>query len=128
MPLTKSPRPTLIFHPHAYLFVTDALSEAQTVLGRDQKREAGGHVSARELLDGVKSLAQRRFGMMAGSVFRHWGISCTADFGRIVFEMIDRGEMNKTDNDQFDDFVNVYSFDEVFSVNYPIDISKAFKS
>ena len=128
MPLAKSPRPQLSFHPHAYLFVTDALSEAQTVCGRDQHTESGGHVSAHELLTGVKSLGQRRFGMMASVVFRHWGIRATDDIGRIVFEMIDRGEMKKTENDQFNDFVNVYSFDEAFGQQYSIDISKAFTS
>jgi uncharacterized repeat protein (TIGR04138 family) len=128
MPLTKSPRPKLNFHPHAYLFITDALSEAQTAFGRDHKSATGGHVSARELLDGVRSLGLRRFGMMAGTVFRFWGISATADIGRIVFEMIDLGEMKKTENDQFDDFVEVFSFNEVFDEKYVVDISKAFKS
>lgn len=128
MPVTKSPRPELNFHPHAYPFITEALTEAQMVLGRDRSPEAGGHVSARELLNGVRSLGQRRFGMMAPTVFRFWGISSTADFGRIVFEMIEMGEMKKTDNDQFDDFIEVYSFGDAFGTEYAIDISKAFSS
>ena len=128
MHVTKSPRPKLSFHPQAYLFTTDALSEAQTACGRDQKSETGGHVSARELLEGIRSLGQRRFGMMATTVFRHWGISSTADIGRIVFEMIELGDMKKTDNDQFDDFIDVYSFNEAFGANYVVDVSKAFKS
>ncbi|WP_010582569.1 Minf_1886 family protein [Schlesneria paludicola] len=127
MPLTKSPRPKLKFHPHAYLFITDALSEAQTSSGRDHQSETGGHVSARELLEGVRTLGQRRFGMMATAVFQHWGISTTGDVGRIVFELIELGEMKKTDNDQFGDFVNVYSFDDAFNSDYAIDVSKAFK-
>jgi uncharacterized repeat protein (TIGR04138 family) len=61
-------------------------------------------------------------------VFRFWGISATADIGRIVYEMIDLGEMKKTENDQFDDFVEVFSFNEVFDEKYVVDISKAFKS
>ncbi len=128
MPVTKSPRPELKFHPHAYLFITDALADAQTAFGRDQQSATGGHVSARELLGGVRSLGQRRFGMMATAVFRHWGISSTGDIGRIVFELIDLGEMKKTDNDQFSDFVDIFSFDDAFDTEYVIDVSKAFQN
>lgn len=127
MPVTQSPRPELNFHRQAYLFTTDALSEAQTVYNRDQANEVGGHVTARELLEGFRALAQKRFGMMASTVFRHWGVSSTADVGRIVFEMIDRGDMKKTDNDHFEDFVDVFAFQDVFDQQYVIDISKAFK-
>ena len=128
MPATKSPRPKLKYQSHAYIFVRDALSEAQTTVGRNRPNEHGGHISARELLDGVRVLGQRRFGMMAKTVFRCWGILSTADIGGIVFEMIDRGEMKKTENDQFSDFVDVFSFDDAFGVEYAIDVSKAFKN
>jgi uncharacterized repeat protein (TIGR04138 family) len=128
MPLTKSQRPKLKFHHHAYLFVRDALSEAQEKYGRDQQNEKAGHISPRELLDGVRSLGQRRYGMMATTVFRFWGVSSTADIGRIVFEMIELGDMKKTDNDQFDDFVDVFSFEEAFSNEYAVDVSKAFQA
>ncbi len=128
MPVTKSPRPKLKFHPHAYLFVSDALSEAQVAIGRDKKSETGGHISALELLGGVRALGQKRFGMMAPSVFRCWGISSTADIGRMVFELIELGEMKKTENDQFSDFVEVFSFEDAFGTEYAIDVSKAFKS
>lgn len=66
--------------------------------------------------------------MMAKTVFRCWGIVSTADIGEIVFEMIERGKMKKTENDQFSDFVEVFAFDESFDADYVIDVSKAFKS
>ena len=128
MPLTKSPRAKLKYHLQAYCFVTDALTEAQATIGREHESETGGHISARELLDGVRLLGQRRFGMMAKTVFRCWGVLATADIGEIVFEMIERGEMKKTENDQFSDFVEVFSFDDAFDADYVIDVSKAFKS
>lgn len=129
MTLTKSPRQKLKFHHQAYLFVREALSEAQQLkFGSEQVSESRGHISARELLEGIKSLGKRRFGMMAISVFRHWGITSTADFGGVVFELIDLGQMKKTENDQFEDFVDVYVFDDVFSREYAVDVSKAFKS
>lgn len=128
MPVTKSPRPKLKFHPQAYLFVNDALSEAQKTFGRDKESETGGHISARELLEGVRLLGQKRFGMMAPTVFRCWGIVSTADIGRMVFELIELGEMKKTENDQFSDFIGIFAFEEAFGSEYVIDVSKAFKS
>lgn len=128
MPLTKSPRPKTKYHAQAYCFVTDALSEAQVVFGREHQGESGGHISPRQLLEGVRLLGQRRFGMMTKTVFRCWGIQSTADIGEIVFEMIERGSMKKTETDQFSDFVDVFSFDDSFDADYVIDVSKAFKS
>ena len=128
MPLTKSPRPKLKFHHHAYLFIRDALSEAREKSLQNQKSEKTEHISPRELLEGVRTLAQRRYGMMTTAVFRFWGLSSTADIGRIVFEMIELGEMKKTENDQFEDFVNVYSFEDAFVFEYTVDVSNAFQT
>jgi uncharacterized repeat protein (TIGR04138 family) len=128
MPATKTSRPKLKFHPQAYLFVNDALNEAQAAFGRSKQSESGGHISARELLEGVRMLGQKRFGMMAPTVLRFWGILSTADVGRMVFELIELGEMNKTENDQFSDFIGVFEFDSAFGADYVIDVSKAFKS
>ena len=127
MPATKTSRPKLKFHPQAYLFVNDALNEAQVAFGR-KNSESGGHISARELLEGVRMLGQKRFGMMAPTVLRCWGILSTADVGRMVFELIELGEMNKTENDQFSDFIGVFEFEHAFGADYVIDVSKAFKS
>lgn len=127
MPITKSPRSRLKYHPQAYLFINDALAVAQEAFGRDKTSETGGHILPRELLDGVRLLGQRRYGMMAPSVFRTWGIITTADVGEIVFEMVELGEMKKTDDDRMSDFVDVFSFDDAFNAGYAIDVSKAFK-
>ncbi len=128
MPLTKLPRTKLKYHPQAYLFINDALQVAQEAFGRDKQSESGGHILPRELLDGVRLLGQRRYGMMATSVFRCWGISSTADIGNVVFELVELGEMKKTDEDRLCDFVDVFSFDDAFNAEYLIDVSKAFKN
>jgi uncharacterized repeat protein (TIGR04138 family) len=128
MPITKLPRAKLKFHPDAYRFINDALSVAQEDYGRDKKQEKGGHILPRELLEGVRRLGQRRYGMMALAVFRNWGMTSTADVGQIVFEMIDLGEMKKTEEDRLIDFVDVFSFEEAFNTDYAIDVSKAFQS
>lgn len=124
-------RPRLRFHPNAYQFVSAALRYTQQQLGRNAARGADdedAHISGRELVYGISDLAQEKFGLLTLTVFRHWGVQCTDDFGRIVFELIERGEMKKTERDQLCDFFDVYDFEAVLDRGYRIDTSKAFQS
>ena len=115
------------YHANAYQFVFAALQHAQEKLGRDRGSPQAGHISGRELLDGIRDMGQQHFGLMAKIVFASWRVTSTEDFGRIVFELIETGRMRKTDDDQLDDFVDVYDFGEVFDINYDIDTSVAFR-
>ena len=56
-------------------------------------------------------------GGLAGLVFDQWGIRCTADFGEIVFNLVEAGLMGKTESDSREDFRDVYEFQEVFRVD-----------
>lgn len=132
----EATKPRLRYHLNAYKFVFDALRHTQESLERTVTREPedddthiddDAHISGQELLHGARELALERFGLMSRTVFRHWGINETGDFGRIVFELIERGEMRKTDRDQLSDFVDVFDFDEAFDRNYRIDSGKAFQ-
>lgn len=114
------------YHANAYQFVFAALQYAQEKLGRERSTAHSGHVSGTELLDGIREMSHRHFGLMARIVLNNWGITTTEDFGRIVFELIETGRMRKTDDDQLDDFVGVYEFDETFDADYEIDTSIAF--
>ena len=80
---------TRTYHANAYQFVFAALRHAQENLGRDRRDQSTGHVSGRELLEGVRDLARQHFGLMTISVFADWGIHATEDFGKIVFELIE---------------------------------------
>jgi uncharacterized repeat protein (TIGR04138 family) len=118
------------YHRDAFQFVFASLHDAQEILGRQPAGEGGeedAHISGPELLEGIRQLAIRQFGLLAKSVFQSWGVRSTADFGRIVFELIERGEMRKTDQDQLSDFIDIYDFDEVFNRQYRIDTKHAFK-
>lgn len=133
MTVANSSPPKRLFHPFAYEFISEALQCAQEQLGREARAnledegDESGHVSGPELLEGVKELGLQRFGMLAPTVFRQWGVNSTYDFGRIVFDLIDRGEMRKTDRDQLSDFRDVYSFHDVFIADYVVDTSIAFR-
>ena len=114
------------YHANAYRFVFAALRHSQENLGRDSTDCQRGHVSGRELLQGVRELALEHFGLMTIPVFAEWGIHSTEDFGKIVFELIECGEMRKTDDDQLADFVDVYDFQKAFIDEYEVDTSQAF--
>lgn len=122
--------PRLRYHQDAYRFVFEALQFAQEQLKRPRPRDPDdqhAHITGQELCEGIRELAIRRFGLLARTVFAHWGVRSTADFGRIVFELIDRGEMRKTDRDTLDDFVDVYDFEVALDRAYAIDTSHAFR-
>lgn len=114
------------YHPLAYKFVFSALRFTQEQLGRDRATEATGHISGPELLDGIRLLGLQHFGMLCIPVFKTWGIHSTEDFGRIVFQLIEAGEMRKTPNDQLADFLGVYDFNKAFQEEYTLDTSEAF--
>jgi len=116
------------YHPNSYQFVYQALRFTQQSLNRPvsgTERE-DAHISGPELLEGIRAFALSQFGLLTQTVFRKWGIRGTDDFGRIVFELIERGEMSKTDRDQLSDFFGVYDFEDVFDREYRVDVSKAF--
>jgi uncharacterized repeat protein (TIGR04138 family) len=116
------------YHQNAYQFVFASLRYTQEHLGRPTEAgdEADAHISGVELVEGIREFAREQFGLMARTVLHHWGIRNTEDFGRIVFELVDRGEMRKTDRDTLHDFYDVYDFDEAFGEGYPIDTSRVF--
>jgi uncharacterized repeat protein (TIGR04138 family) len=88
--------------------------------------EEDAHITGQELLEGVRQLARDQFGLMAITVLRRWGVTCTEDIGRMVFELVERGEMRKTDRDSLDDFVGVYDFRDAFDRDYKVDTRGVF--
>src|SRR5262245_52089068 len=93
----------LRYHQNGYVFLQAALRRTQQRLGRSQVHgpdDERAHISPEELLIGIRELALERFGFLSRTVFHCWGIHSTDDFGRMVFELIDLGDMRKTETDQ----------------------------
>jgi uncharacterized repeat protein (TIGR04138 family) len=115
----------------AYEFVFEALAHTQKLLGRavaDEAREEPGpshHVTGPELLDGVRDLALRNFGLMARTVFHLWGIDRTDDIGEIIFNLVDANLMSKTPDDNRKDFHNVYDLDQVLVRDFQVRLDEA---
>ena len=113
----------------AYEFIFQALHHTQQLLERapseDEEQEPRHHVSGRELLDGVRSLALREFGLMARTVFFMWGIHKTDDFGEIVFNLIEAELMSKTSEDNRADFHDQYDLTQALMDGYRIQLDEA---
>ena len=101
------------YHERGYLFVLAALEYAQG------KLTARRHLNGAELAWACRDFAQEQFGLLAPTVLRHWGITSTEDFGRIVFALIDVGLLARQASDKQEDFDRVYDFTEVFRAGYP---------
>ncbi|RPJ45363.1 MAG: hypothetical protein EHM19_05495 [Candidatus Latescibacterota bacterium] len=100
------------YREEAYYFLLEALGLTVKAL------ETPRHVNGPELLEGIRRLASSRFGLTARLVFEHWGVRTTEDFGRIVFQLVERGVLSKTDADSIADFADVYDFKTVFEDRY----------
>jgi len=96
------------YKPDSYEFLMQALHFSQDKLKRQ------GHITARELLEGIRELVIEQYGPMVKTVLKHWGIAKTGDFGNIVFNMAENKLLSKTETDSIDDFKDVYDFDVVF--------------
>ena len=102
----------------AYEFLLESLSFSQKKFKRSK------HVSGRELLEGIKVLLMEKFGPMTLTVLKHWGIEKTEDFGNIVFNLVDKRVLTKTDEDNIENFRDVYDFDKVFNKGYRQSLQK----
>ncbi len=109
------------YHINAYRFVYEALD--YTVKQLDKKR----HISGRELLEGLKNLAPEQFGGLACMVLDVWGVHKTADFGNMVFNLVEADLMSRSEDDTREDFDGVYDFREVFRIDSKPSSSKSSK-
>ena len=130
----------------AYVFILEALSFAQEALGmgqeppaeelepipggeqpaggrsrpkagRSRRRRAERHLTGQELCEAARQYALQQYGYLASTVLATWGLKSTDDFGELVFNMIDIGQMRKTRHDKREDFHDVYDFREAFALD-----------
>src|SRR5689334_9618977 len=130
MPPRKDPQPTKTidqvvreidrYPVEAFQFVQEGLTySVQRFHGTKQKKEPH-HVTGQQLCEGLREFALMRWGRLARTVLRSWGINSTYDFGKIVFALIANHMLAKTDEDQVDDFRDVFDFRIAFEADYRI--------
>ncbi len=117
--VAKDPR----YPRDAYLFLREALDHTQRMMVKTAKdasprqpakEDAPRHVSGQQLLEGIRDYALQQFGPMTASVFGEWGIKRCEDFGELVFNMVEKSLLAKTDKDSREDFKGGYDFDTAF--------------
>jgi uncharacterized repeat protein (TIGR04138 family) len=97
----------------AYQFVREALERTQKAVNTRHTDGPLRHVSGQQLLEGIREHALAQFGPMATVVLEAWGISNSADFGEIVFNMIEARLLSKTERDCRADFCGL-DFEDAF--------------
>ena len=118
----------------AYVFVQQALAFAQLQRAQARRKSQEGdeapesfatlepHLTGQELCGAILIYARELYGRLARVVLRHWGVTSTSDFGEIVFQLIDLGEMAKSPEDQREDFDNAFDFRVAFERDYQIEM------
>ena len=104
------------YAPEAYHFVFEALDYVTEDPGF--RRRNSRHITVEQLLDGIRRMALEQFGPLARCVFESWGVYTTEDFGKVVFCMVEHDLLNQSEQDQREDFIEVYNFREVFEESY----------
>jgi uncharacterized repeat protein (TIGR04138 family) len=103
------------FDREAYVFLRHALDHCHKTLLKAGKRVGGDtHVSVEQLLDGIRLYALQEYGPMAITVLNAWGVHKCADFGDIVFNMVEHRLLSTTENDTPEDFRKGYDFQDAF--------------
>jgi uncharacterized repeat protein (TIGR04138 family) len=86
------------YAPDAYAFVVEALDYTVRAVGERR------HVSAAELVDGLRRAACERYGMLAFDVLERWGLTTGSDVGEIVYQLIDAGLLSRREEDSREEF------------------------
>jgi len=103
------------YDERAFLFVLAALEFEQCRL--PERR----HITGAELSRACRDFAREQYGLLARSVLEHWGVRSTADFGAIVYALIEAGLLVRRDEDRVEDFHDVFTFSDAFDRGYPWD-------
>jgi uncharacterized repeat protein (TIGR04138 family) len=113
----------------AYVFVREGLSyTADQIHGQAaEEGDAARHITGRDLCLGLREFALQRWGLLARTVLGKWNITTTMDFGRIVFALVEHSHMQKTDEDDINDFRQVFDFRKAFDADYRISAAVEIK-
>ncbi len=101
------------YAPDAYQFARETLDFTSAMLTKPARGEER-HISGRELLEGMRKYALQEYGAVAMTVLNSWGIFRCEDFGQIIFNLVEKGFLRKTEQDSIHDFDGSYDFETAF--------------
>ena len=101
----------------AYHFVREGLDFTIKLLAKPTEGP-DRHVSGSELLDGIRRYGLQEYGPLTRTVLNRWGITTCRDVGCVVFNMVEKQILGKSDDDQLDDFNECFDFFEAFTAPF----------
>ena len=112
-----------LYPREAFKFVQAGLSHTVEKIHADlaDDPDASRHVSGQQLCEGLREFALKEWGLLAHTVLKRWNITSTFDFGRIVFALVEYKHMAATEEDNIEDFRNVFDFKTAFDSDYKIE-------
>jgi len=113
------------YPPAAYGFLYEGLARA-VKHARDEgsDKPPQRHVSGSQLCLALRDAAIERWGQLARTVLAKWNIHSTADFGNMVFVLVEAHFMWATEEDHIEDFEDVYDFAEAFGTEGEFELSE----
>ena len=102
-------------------FVQEGLNHTINLYHSDVSVGGRHHVGGRQLCEGLRDLAAKRWGYLARSVLESWNVRQTRDFGEIVFLLVNNRWMQKEADDRPEDFDEVYDFNEAFDRKFEFE-------
>jgi uncharacterized repeat protein (TIGR04138 family) len=102
------------YQREAYCFLREALDYTQKAISKANRGKLR-HVTGQELLAGIRAYALGRYGPMTLTLLHEWGIHSCADFGELVFNLVEQNVLSKTETDSRADFREGYDFEEAFA-------------
>ena len=85
------------YAPDAYEFITSCVIDQVNNLDRVR------HLSAQELVLGIKQQLRNQFGFLACDILKEWNIKRPSDIGVIVFDLINLNILCAADDDRQSD-------------------------
>ena len=82
----------------AYVFVSEAVNFTVSRLNEHR------HVTARELLGGMREFAEKEYGVLARDVLNSWGVFTASDIGDLVYNLIGVELLSASPGDKRSDF------------------------
>lgn len=106
----------------ALQFVFEGLGRTIEKIRQDTTEAEERHISGDKLAIGLGDIAMEKWGRLAKVVLNDWGVHATRDFGEIVYLMIANEWMRAQEDDEIEDFDNVFDFETKFEKSFHFDL------
>ena len=103
-------------------FVFEGLGKTIEKIRQDTDDPEDRHISGDKLAIGLGDIAHEKWGRLARVVLNDWGLYTTRDFGEIVYLMIANEWMRAQEDDEIEDFDNVYDFETKFEKSFHFEL------